>query len=150
MDARQPPSPALHHPQACFPPLARLQPRGSRGPLRWCPQPSRIPQPKVTHSSLSIRARHSLDRASHPPSPPSLVSRGKAKKSPEMRRSKREGESNQNKFNNVTIGPRRPAGQRARGTHLGRTALLQTPRAALGWAISHKRKFARSAAVCNG
>ena len=46
------------------------------------------------------------------------------------------------------MGPEGTAGEETRGRHLGRNTLLQIPRAALGWAIFHKRKFGRSAAVC--
>lgn len=60
------------------------------------------------------------------------------------------GVGKQKNCNNVIIGLGGPAGQETRGRHLGRDTLLQIPRAALGWAVFHKRKFGRSAAVCNG
>lgn len=53
-------------------------------------------------------------------------------------------------LNKVLVGPGGAAGEETRGRHLGRSTLLQIPRAAWGWAIVHKRKFGGSAAVCQG
>lgn len=50
----------------------------------------------------------------------------------------------------VLVGPGGAAGEETRGRHLGRSTLLQIPRAAWGWAIVHKRKFGGRAAVCQG
>ena len=69
--ATQPSAPS---PPSLPPSLSRLEPWGSPGAPPWCGQPSPRPQPGAGHaempqvapSSPPSRARHSLDRASHP------------------------------------------------------------------------------------
>ncbi|XP_065744226.1 histone H1.4-like [Phocoena phocoena] len=103
MDARQPPSRALHHPPSLRRSSGNVGVPGSAAlvltalPATQAVAPS-AEMPKVAHQSPATRARHSLDRARHPPpprllpAPPITSLREKADESAEMGKSKRGGE----------------------------------------------------------